>query len=231
MGNDVLYNGNLESECDVELYSIGVDGVVTSNLRLKTTDANGYTTTTDLGPVFRSDIVQQGDLLGLNPIPDRYIEGEIRDGLVVDRLLNPSTAILLKDIDGPKNYLNAVWMPIENWKSNITYQQDVGTINTSTIQPGVVVNGTWVNSPVLDCSPMFHLLRHQVVVNGTWVNSPELDLPGMLKMTPITDDSGQVYAYSVKANDDDIEGEYVICEYNKRKYLHFVARGRGMKSR
>ena len=206
MGNDVLYNGNLESECDVELYSIGVDGVVTSNLRLKTKDANGYTTTTDLGPVFRSDIVQQGDLLGLNPIPDRYIEGEIRDGLVVDRLLNPSTAILLKDIDGPKNYLNAVWMPIENWKSNITYQQDVGTINTSTIQPGVVIN-------------------------GTWVNSPELDLPGMLKMTPITDDSGQVYAYSVKANDDDIEGEYVICEYNKRKYLHFVARGRGMKSR
>lgn len=206
MGNGVLYNGNLESECDVELYSTGVDGVVTSNLRLKTKDSSGYTTTTDLGPVFRSDIVQQGDLLGLNPISDRYIEGEVRDGLLVERLLNPPTAILLKDIDGPKNYLNAIWMPIENWKSNITYQQDVGSINTSTIQPGVVIS-------------------------GTWVNSTELDLPGMLKMTPISDDSGQVYAYSVKANSDDIEGEYVISEYNDKKYLHFVARGRGIKSR
>lgn len=131
LGDDVLYSGILETGCEIELYSKGQDGIVVSNIRVKTTDDNGYTSTTDFGTVFGGNLspIELGDeTKKLKIVDGRYVEGAIQNGMVVQQV-GSSTAILYKTIDGPKNYLNAIWLPVREWKSNIIYEGGVGSVD------------------------------------------------------------------------------------------------------
>lgn len=86
LGNGVLYDGKLDTACEIELYSKGQDGIVMSNLILRIVNENGSVSTTDFGTVFEGNLapIELGDDENkrLKIADGRYVEGSVEDGLI-----------------------------------------------------------------------------------------------------------------------------------------------------
>lgn len=140
-------------------------------------------------------------------VKDKTDVGNMSEDGLFESNLGGKTRVIFKNISDNtvKNSINSVWLDDSIWQSNILYYHSVGQVESDDGASGDYT--------------------------GSW-NSSEYDsLPEVLQMTPISDISGKVYAYSVKvASDVPVMQCRIVKDIQGNEYLHFIAPNRDNRS-
>ena len=208
LGNGVLYDGLLDTDCTIDAYHEAHSGDVVSKCIL-TLHKNGKEEKREIGTLFGSDAPVDGTLPTTNG--KTFIGTMDSTGIASDEVVGGSTRFILKDLDGGKNNVNTVWLNDSLWQSNYGFDIGVGVLNDD---GNGGFDGDFSHHAVLDDE------------DDSGIQSAySLDLPTMLTMTPLQE-NGVTYGYTVVMANDEPSAEYrvVFDNVTKKEYVHFIAK-------
>lgn len=120
LGNGNLFDGLLDTTCDVDAYHEATGGKVVTKCRLTFHD-NGREITRDIGTIFNEK---------LNESYGKSIVAAFKADKTIDKSAIGSTKFILKQPGRGLNNCNVVWMDVQAWDSAFEMEENICNIQS-----------------------------------------------------------------------------------------------------